>query len=56
MIKTLRISSGDGYENDRDSNLGKKLPFCANLPTKVDHQSRTECCFHQGREEIKLEY
>lgn len=55
MVATPGIYSGDSYENDMDSNLGGKLSFCANLPTKIDHQSFTECCFNKVREEIKLE-
>lgn len=51
MVATPGIYSGDSYENDMDSNLGGKLLFCANLPTKVDHQSFTEYCFHKIREE-----
>lgn len=50
MVATPGIYSGDSYENDMDTNLGGKLSFCANLPTKVDHQSFTECCFHKIRE------
>lgn len=49
MVATPEIYSGNSYENDINSNFGEKLFFCANLPTKVDHQSFTESCLHKEK-------